>query len=82
MFSSCQTSTDKVQRWYPQKEGKKGRTIETIKAIMFGTAHQNGPEDCRTDTVSNLKLSLFVGACEVVFPPGAKHPKNNQINRR
>lgn len=48
----------------------------------LGAAHQDGPEDRRTDAVSNLKLSLFVGAREVVLPPGAEHPKNNQMNRR
>lgn len=49
---------------------------------MLVRSHQNGPEDCRTDTVSHFKLSLFIGACEIVFPPRPEHPKNNQINRR
>ena len=45
-------------------------------------SHQDGSEDSRTDAICHLKLSFFIGSCEVVVPPRTKHSKNKQEMRK
>lgn len=37
-------------------------------------SHQDRSEDRGADAVGHLKLSFFIGPCEVVLPPRTKHP--------
>lgn len=59
------------------REDDRGRMMTQTK----GLSHQDGPEDRGADAVGHLELSLIVGSCEVVVPPGTKHPENKPKKR-
>lgn len=57
-----------------------GEKVKTCKSQIL--SHQDGSEDSGTDAISHLKLSFFIGSCEVVVPSRTKHPENKQKLRK